>query len=156
MCILFIKKNVVLSGSFLASIENCKSLLNLPRRNKEQSVIFKTFLTYCDLTDKPSDPANDDNFLTQISNLNYSMDALTTTQSKKLRDIYSAYHLSETSDYTQKINQLVNVELEQVLPICMNSKWTTKIMKKYPWVETCAEVVRGEIFDMILEVVNKG
>ena len=82
MCILFIKKNVRLSGSFLVSIENYKPLLNLPGPNKEECVIFKTFLTHCDLTDKPSDPAYEDSFLTQISKLNYPMDALTATQSQ--------------------------------------------------------------------------
>ena len=62
MCILFIKKNVRLSGSFLVSIENYKPFMNLPGPNKDQSVIFKTFLTHCDLSDKPSDP-DGDNFL---------------------------------------------------------------------------------------------
>lgn len=40
-----------------------------PNKNK---VSFKTILTYCDLDNKPEDPANDDQFLAVINKLEYN------------------------------------------------------------------------------------
>mgnify|MGYP006126260643 CR=1 FL=1 len=45
--------------------------MNLESPNKNK-VAFKTILTYCDLDNKPKDPANDDQFLPVINKLGYN------------------------------------------------------------------------------------
>ena len=70
LCILFVKKDVRLSGSFLVSIEDIKPFMDLSGPDKDK-VKFKTILTYCDLDSKPADPANDDQLLSVINNLGY-------------------------------------------------------------------------------------
>jgi len=99
---------------------------------------------------------NENMLLTKVKNqLNIqNWESVTSQQKSQAVIFYLAYHNFETEGYRNYLNQLCEIKLDRVIPVCMKDLWSKKDTLKYPWVQDYAELVQDDVAKQIFGFIS--